>query len=60
MEILTELVQGIHNLDPPGQFLRECSNTNGSIGWEIATNKVTREYTITVLKHTKSNAMLIK
>ena len=49
-EISRELVQGVHNLDPPGRYLRKCSNTKGSIRWEVATDKVAREKTSQVLR----------
>ena len=48
--ISRELVQGVQNLDPPGRFLRECSNTKGSVRWEVATDKVAREKTSQVLR----------
>jgi hypothetical protein len=49
-EISRELVEGVQNLDPPGRFLRKCSNTKGSIRWEVATDKVAREKTSQVLR----------
>jgi len=50
-EISRELVEGVQNLDPPGRFLRKCSNLKGSVvRWEVATDKVAREKTSQVLR----------